>query len=284
MIRVVYIAGLIHSGTTLLERIIASEPGAVGVGELNQTLRASIERKTPEYDCTCGQPFNDCPLWGEVFAKANGSSLQAHLLQFIERFNELYPGKIMVDSSKGLDRLDAYRALEKEGLEIDLKVVYLFRDVRGWSHTIHRKGRAPSGRSGARKNVNVIRNAYYWMYQLHKAFRALRVSNFAFLPVSYESVVFGASNELPRLFSFLGVPHSGTAQVTQNPTSHALFGNAMRYDTRRNSAIVYDPAWIRDWRIFFSTPFVLAAIAYSTYLQRRHSAFISTRIDKESRS
>lgn len=60
--RLVFIAGWMRSGTTLLGELVGSCPGTLALGEVTQ-LWAALDRAKP---CTCGQAVPDCPVWGPV--------------------------------------------------------------------------------------------------------------------------------------------------------------------------------------------------------------------------
>ncbi|MFP5464974.1 MAG: sulfotransferase [Gammaproteobacteria bacterium] len=63
MTGVLFIVGASRSGSTLLERLLNELPGVMSVGELQRVWRRGfVENQL----CSCGQPFQDCPFWGEV--------------------------------------------------------------------------------------------------------------------------------------------------------------------------------------------------------------------------
>jgi len=286
----------------------------VGLGELQQAVTQSLSGARFKRGCSCGAPVPDCPFWGPVLADAGegegteragqaghagepglggqtgpggpadpagAEGFDARFQAVLERFAELYPNAVLVESSKGPHRLNAYKRAIRAGLAIDLRVLYVFRDVRGWAHAIKRKGPAEGDRSMARGRGGLLRHAYYWAAKVFLTLRTLGKGRFPWLPVCYESVVFNPRAELERVMQFLEQPFDPERALQQNPTSHALAGNAMRHDPFRSSAIVYDPAWMRDWPVFWVTPFILAPLAYNTYLQRRHSAAITTKPPKK---
>ena len=276
--KVIFVAGLIHSGSTFFERLIASLPGCVGLGELQRTVRLSMEGppSRPEI-CSCGEPHHECEFWGPLFGVPESDTFEREFERALHRFETLYPDATLVESSKRPERIEIYQQLAAQGWPIDLRVIYLFRDVRGWIHAIRRKGTADGDASGARKRTGLVRNAYYWWRRVAAERAFLRRSGVPCLTVSYESVVFGTEAELQRIADFLAVSLPPAESLMVEAHSHALHGNAMRKDASRNRRIMYDPVWIRDWRVFWATPWILPPIAYSTHLQRAHSAVITTK-------
>lgn len=66
--RILYIAGLPRSGSTVLGYVLGRQPGTIFVGEL-----AFFWRRFAEGDlCTCGEPLPDCDFWSVVVGKAFG--------------------------------------------------------------------------------------------------------------------------------------------------------------------------------------------------------------------
>jgi Sulfotransferase family len=67
--RVLYLAGIPRTGSTVLGQALAGLPGVVFAGELNFFWRRYANREL----CSCGQPLPECPLWSEVVSKAFGA-------------------------------------------------------------------------------------------------------------------------------------------------------------------------------------------------------------------
>ena len=64
MTRLVYIGGYGHSGSTLLEYLLAASPKVVACGEVASVLR----ERGRKGKCTCGREVRLCPLWGPLLA------------------------------------------------------------------------------------------------------------------------------------------------------------------------------------------------------------------------
>lgn len=63
--RLVFVAGWMRSGTTLLAELVGSSPGALAVGELAMMWPA-LDRDDP---CSCGRSVLSCPVWSVVAAE-----------------------------------------------------------------------------------------------------------------------------------------------------------------------------------------------------------------------
>lgn len=167
-VRVLFVAGVSHCGSTLLGSLLGQAEGAFFAGELGHTARA-LER---DLDCGCGEPLRACPVWREVFAQAFGREAAEHgspeLLRLEHRderaravarhvlrgrgllprapelerrldaltatlrgIREVTGAEVVVDSTKS----PAYGWLLASREDVDLRVVHLVRDPRAtaWS-------------------------------------------------------------------------------------------------------------------------------------------------------
>ena len=75
---IVYIGAVGRSGTTLLERSIATSPSFVCLGEMVHLWQRGLRLDEP---CGCGTPFRECPFWSAVGKRAFGGWDQLDLRQ-----------------------------------------------------------------------------------------------------------------------------------------------------------------------------------------------------------
>ena len=140
--KIIYVAGLYHTGSTLMDLILGNLPKVIGLGEIYKGLRSGFEEM-----CSCGQLTKDCSFWGDIqktLKEKKDLDMQAKYDLVISTFMEKY-GKdyILVDSSKchPFDLTSNKNNRDMQGLnflinkpEIDLKVIHMVRDVRSWSY------------------------------------------------------------------------------------------------------------------------------------------------------
>ena len=140
--KVIYIAGLYHTGSTLMDLTLGNLPNVIGLGEIYKGLVSGFEKK-----CSCGKDIGDCSFWGEVNNKLIENSnldIQEKYNLVISNFQDNFGGDfILVDSSKchPFDIFPNKFARSMQGLDylikienIDLKVIHMVRDVRSWSN------------------------------------------------------------------------------------------------------------------------------------------------------
>jgi len=158
-LKVLYIAGVSHCGSTFLGSLLGQADGVIFVGELCHTARA-LER---EQVCGCSRLLRDCPFWAPIFARVDTDALRLdhaderaravvrHALADrgvgkrsprVERsvrefattlsaLAETTGARVVVDSSKS----PAYGRLLESAPGIELYVLHVVRDPRGtaWS-------------------------------------------------------------------------------------------------------------------------------------------------------
>lgn len=163
---IIYVVGAGRSGSTLVERLLGSQAGFVNVGELMSVFSSGVlwnER------CGCGEPFDDCALWGRVGTRAFGSwdreaaesmvalrrrlvrqrraaplllgttnrtstGLQSELMAYVDTFTRLYAAIGVETGARVIvdaskEPVHAFLLSRLTGL--DLRILHLVRDPRG---------------------------------------------------------------------------------------------------------------------------------------------------------
>jgi hypothetical protein len=196
-VRVLYIAGMGRSGSTLLCRALGTIDGFVGTGELMRVLGRGLLNGDL---CSCGVEVRRCELWHEVWRDfqrrhqgfdlvslertrqrvtesweflrylflPNGQSTLGRDLQEYRRFlaafyrsvRDVTGARVIVDASKNL--LFARLLTETPGLR--LRLVHLVRDSRGVAHSWGRPQRRPgtSGRQEYFRQVGPTLASILW--------------------------------------------------------------------------------------------------------------------------
>lgn len=253
--KVVYIAGLARSGSTFLQLLLSSHTEIVGLGEIAQTLEnlnTLIDQSGKLRLCSCGLDILGCSFWGPVAKRLEHASIQKAHHEILERFKNEFPERLLVDSSKSRKHLKNLYVENLSLSDVELKIIFLVRDFRGWALSYARHARMQT--SGA---FWYLINSYRWFYANLKLMRYLRTKKTDFLCVSYERLVFDTTRQLKRITDFLSVPYQSKMINMDSATAHDVFGNVMKNDPSRRTRILYDDSWIRDWRPSVLTPFLL---------------------------
>jgi hypothetical protein len=279
-LKVLYIAGVGRSGSTLLERVLGAMPGAVNGGELNAIFsRVAAQNQR----CGCGEPFSECPFWTAVGERAfNGWSSvtdrmshlqprvirQRHVLnlatgvapraylqeldEYLDAYRRLYDAvaavagaEVVVDASKSAAQLFALRRIR----DLDLRVLNLVRDSRGVANSWNKSGiRKPQSTDGdVMGTYSPHRLAVLWsVLQLECSVLGAATPHAA--RVRYEDLVADPRSTLVRALGSVGLPpapdalaHVGEHSVDLEP-SHGVAGSRTRFTTG-HIELQLDDAW-----------------------------------------
>jgi hypothetical protein len=248
--RVVYIAGLGHSGSTLLDLILGTHSAVVGLGEVGRVVAAEAANpgQGDGTTCSCGYRAADCHFWGRLLPRLESEPEASYGRRYgilLDSFGEAFGREtILVDSSKYLGRLAALEDLD----DIDLRVLFLVRDVRSFTTSeIDTAGRRQAAGLDARRS-SPFATFRRWHAENRKTERFLVENRLPFFRLGYEELCLAPERILPRICAFLDVAYEPAMLVPVGSASHVLRGNRMRHDARRR-AVSYDPRWLvrREW-------------------------------------
>jgi hypothetical protein len=242
--RVIYIAGTSHSGSTLLDLMLNAHPAIFSAGEvlkLNRQLGINHPRKQNSAPCSCGAPsLWQCPVWSRVDARTRetvGKSLTD--LDMLD-YGETAPGKapnavvfraiahvtgktFVVDSSKLPKRLAYLTQLE----ELDVYPVHIVRDPKGQINSVTRK------HGGFLKHI--------FRYELiHEQIRRA-LKSVPHSVVHYEDLVRDPAATLASILQPLGLEFDPRQLAWAEAEKHEVAGNHVRFDAK--SDLVLDEGW-----------------------------------------
>lgn len=244
--RLSYIAGLSHSGSTLLDLLLSGHPRVTGLGEVHPMVEPGLRERQLEVAgwarCSCGETLGHCPLWGphmdRLRSRPEASGVD-HLRALLHQLQESDQDRFFTDSSKHLDPL--LRLLdpgtELPGIE-SLLAIHLLRDARGYAMSAKRRFR---GRS-----LGGVRPLLHWYRANRVIERTLWRHDVPTLVVGYEELCFRTDATLERLCRFLDLPPHPPMASLGGPRGHVGTGNPMRLDENRSSRILYDHRWLLD--------------------------------------
>ena len=283
MTRVLFLAGLGRSGTTLLERALAELPGVQPLGEVIHLWERSVQS---DELCGCGEAFSRCPFWRAVgesafggwgsvdvgaiirararadrlrrvpellLGRRTGTTRAARLLaakhrQVYDAAAAVTRADVVVDSSKHPSLAHCLRF----DPAIDLRVIHMVRDSRGvaysWTKTVERpEARDPSRRWMTR--YTPAQSAFLW--SLHNAAVAvLARTGTPVMVVRYESFVRDPRSVLAAVARFADLAIRGadlsfaSATTLQLTQAHTAAGNPLRFAIG-TLPLKLDEAWRR---------------------------------------
>jgi hypothetical protein len=241
--RVIYIAGLGHSGSTILDMSLGTITGVVGLGELKTLLDEKSRERHYTSVCSCGKKATECDIWKEVPQLLEGKQgdhekIEAVFTLLQQRYGD---NCILTDSSK-----NSYAYLEYLKDNYDLRVIYLTRDIRSWSYSRHLSSGKP-----------VIYYILRWGLENVKLLIRLRKMGIKQMHVGYEELALFPEHVLQRIAAYTGLEYSDTMLSPGKTKSHIISGNVARTDEMKKSSWKYDARWMLSRRILLLSPIFL---------------------------
>ena len=215
--KVVFVAGLHRSGSTILGMLLQNLEGYFGLGE----VYGYINDPSKKTYCECGNWSDECNFW---------DSLNLSSWEVSKRYRVVMEAAsrrgIPVDVSK---TIHAFRALKQSG--VNLSVIYIVRDVRAW--TVSNKLFGNDNRESA------IRLFIRWYRNNRKIKETLDATGTRYLQIGYEELSLYPAETFQIIKDFLGA----TGDISLNQNGHALGGNRLKKDSSKNERINYDNRW-----------------------------------------
>lgn len=277
VVRVIYVAGSMRSGTTLLGQLLGSADGAVDIGEMTLLWTALVD----DWTCACGSASTDCPVWAGVREDLAGAGmgirelrgLQALVLSTVRtrRLPQLLRASgqggaadspdtariaaairevtdsvaarsgasVVVETTKHLPGL----LMRAHAGPSNLDVVHIVRDARGVVASNARSPRTPT-RPGDPYGRSRTAAAALWSLE-NVLTAALSPRGASYTLVEYERLAENPTSILALLRQRLGLrwpTEFVEGDLVNVGSSHALVGNPSRLQSRRRR-VAPDETW-----------------------------------------
>ncbi len=277
-LRVVYIAGVGRSGSTVLDSVLGNHPLIQSVGELS---RLANDAWIHNFYCSCGKRSQECPFWVAVYDAWCASNGDVSAEQYVEtqksveRFRRLpvllreqwknsetfqmyaeqtllilkaiqkVSGRsIIVDSSKGVERAYVLSLIP----EIDLRVIQLVRDPRGvvWSHKKAFKKDIENGLPRDIQSQPAWRAALYWCrINMEANWLRQRLGPEKALLIRYEDFMTDTLPVLQNIGDFIGLDLTDIQRMVNEGEKlyfdHTIAGNRVRMKGKLE--LKFDQEW-----------------------------------------
>jgi len=277
--KVLYVAGLGRSGSTILANSLGQIEGFFSAGELNFIWKHNvIENRL----CGCGRPFHECPVWTRVMDEAFGGMngvdarammrlqasgtrtrhvpmmltgrgeriLKERLEKFLRNTGRLYGAirsvtgsRVLVDSSK--EPAHGYAMGMVPG--VDLYVLHLIRDPRAAAYSWLKKKYQPDTDSKEfMVRYSPTKSAALWDSWNAAAEALWRRVPERYLRLRYEDFVANPRRSFENILKLIGEEDAGLPLASEREVklgvSHTVSGNPNRFDTGA-VALKPDEAW-----------------------------------------
>jgi NAD-dependent dihydropyrimidine dehydrogenase PreA subunit len=226
--KVVFIMGVGHSGSTLLELLLSSHPRVFGLGEL-ANLRGKIDVPHPDMSHLCSICEEGCPYWND---RAQLSILKTYFsyrnpLTFLPRqgyrlYRSIYrylfdwfDHEILIDSSKRASWIRRQLWPNYHWRTISPVLLYITRDPRGVVNSYLRKYPKARTRAVARNWKNNVQQMDHFYQQFNHAKQR----------VSYETLASEPEATLCQLCDFLEIDYQPEMLAYWQHDHHLCNGN-----------------------------------------------------------
>lgn len=274
MTKVVYIAGWVRSGSTLLGNILGSYPSSCHLGEVTHLF-------TPAHPtnnlCGCGLVFEECPVWGRALHESGlADNLQNanHLRLLTARLrhtpglvyewkrreqrslysdllSRLYPAvstsagaEFIIDSSKSPGEAMAAAT----AIDCNTKIIHLVRDPRGCAYSTSQRAKQHHPNLSTRtRTLSPQESSIRWLQSngLVELVRAAIPRNQSAI-VRYEDLMANPVEVVGSLAKWIGLdsdasPFTGPSTV-ELKENHTAMGNPNRFSAH-NVSLNLDEEW-----------------------------------------
>jgi hypothetical protein len=278
--KVLFIAGLGRSGSTMLGNMLGQVDGVFAAGEVRYLWERGLGENRI---CGCGSKVGECPFWQSVLRRSFGSlstpsirrmtklrrmltrtrqlpfflvprlsrMLGARLSEYQDYLQALYrsiaeisESDVVVDTSNS----PIYAYVLKQSPGVELSSVHLIRDSRGHAYSWQRRRDwmdadepAPMPRYG------VLTSSFWWLIWNLAAESLLKGAPHEYQMLRYEDLVGGPERSLQEILAMVGLSDrplpflsEGTVRLRE---THTVAGNPMRFDVG-NMKISADIEWV----------------------------------------
>jgi len=240
--RLIYIVGTAHSGSTLLDLMLNAHPQIVSVGEVLKINRPPklFRSGAAKSVCTCGAPcLERCEFWSRVLRQieeSEGKSLSDLNVQDYGNFDAAHAPNVVlfravaevsgrnfiVDSSKLPKRLHHLMQFD----ELDVYPIHLVRDAKGQIASVLK--------------MNGLWRSILEYELVHEQIRRM-LKSFPHSVVRYEDLVLQPKRSLERILEPLGLKFDTQQLAWAEQVKHNIGGNHLRRQTK--SMLILDEKW-----------------------------------------
>ena len=276
--KIIYIAGLGHSGSTILDMSLGCHSNIIGLGEVAQILKANKEELESHENynnvfCSCGSKINECEFWKDgkkVLIQSNGLSHADKYKKLIYYVKQKYGNNtILIDSSKNPNNY-----LKELNKKHEVKIIFLVRDIRAWCYSRH-----------SRLGTNILLLAYQWFENNFKILKFCQKNHFDYKFFGYEEIALYPEILLKKISEFIGIEYEPVMTWPDKSHSHIFNGNVAKGDKQKRKGFFYDARWLTSLSLIFFCPLIFPLfifnrkLVYSNFMQGRTKAFGRTQQD-----
>jgi Sulfotransferase family len=268
--KVLYVAGLGRSGSTLLGNVLGQMDGFVSVGEIRGIWEYGLLENRV---CGCGAPFRECALWRSVFDEAFGGIdkvdpremirlreswartmhvplmlappgkwfVERRLREYLGVLEKLYHAvqivtgaRVIVDTSK----FPSYGSVLEMAPSMNLRVMHLVRDPRAVAYSWMRKKRLRPDLEGPKEYMprrGAAVSSLRWLVRNITTEVLWRRSKERYLLLRYEDFAVDPQETIGRVLKLVREEEAPRRRAARHKVrlgmNHNIWGNPSRFRT-----------------------------------------------------
>jgi len=203
-LKICFISGAAHSGSTLLGLILGSHSSTFFMGEANKVSFFTDPNFDPKrkYCRLCGK---ECNIWSKVDPEKDNKYEQLH---------NITKKSILIDSTKNVDWINRQLEILKN-TKIEAQLIFLKRDLRAVINSM------------ARKYPNRILDRLIndWIIQITKTKTLYNLFQGKKMEIFYEDLSLNPDQNIEDLCHFLEITYEPEMKEYYNKDHHSLGGN-----------------------------------------------------------
>jgi hypothetical protein len=279
-VKVLFIAGLGRSGSTMLGNILGQVQGVIATGEVRYLWERGLGE---DRMCGCGLKVRQCDFWQSVLRRSFGglstpsirrmtmlrraltrtrqlpffmvprlsrllgarlSEYQDYLQALYRAIAEVSGSDVVVDSSNS----PMYAYVLKESPGVDLSSLHLIRDSRAHAYSWQRRREwMDADEPVSMPRYGVIKSSIWWSTWNLAAEVLLKGPAHEYLMIRYEDLVDHLEESLREILAMVGLSDRQLPLLSERTVSlhatHTVAGNPMRFDVGQVD-ITADVEWV----------------------------------------
>jgi len=277
MVKVLFIAGWLRSGTTVAGNVLGSTPGAMHIGELNYLW---MKEHPAGFECGCGELIFECPVWKPVLDELEMTTEKRYRIRQLRReswrnddvpsrYREWRRGQLDLAYPRALGEF--YRAVvDQTGAsvvvdctknpsdalaaslapDIDLHLLQLVRDPRAAAYSgMQEKSHGSDSSGHAMKQFSASRNTFHWDVRNLLIERRVKptLGVDRYRRVRYEDLMGNPREAFGEIADWVGLDHAAMPFTAESSLrmvrSHTVMGNPNRH-TDGITTLKADTRWM----------------------------------------
>ena len=244
MRKIIFICSLEHSGSTILNLFLGQHSKIIPIGEVSNSSAKLKKFDKHKRICACGKCLDDCEYWGKVIRKNEQNpptSAEMEYEHLLNVFSEIYDDSMIIcDESKQIASL----AHLKARADVQLKVIYLIKDIRSYLTSQSYKSQKKLGRKlSFSAHLNAAQS---WYNSNKKILRFLDEQKLSYIQLGYEEFCLYPDETTRLVFDFLNLEPPVNTAMLEKENCHIAFGNRMRRNPVKSARLYYDNRWFRN--------------------------------------